>query len=62
MNNKKLIKRVQFVFKRKPIMNLTKEQLRKVRGGAGTTTEGGISIDPGCTIVVLPTTASDQQQ
>ncbi|RLJ75157.1 hypothetical protein BCL90_3506 [Pedobacter alluvionis] len=49
MNNKKLVKRVQFIFKKKAIMNLTKEQMRNVRGGDGTITNpGGPSTDPGC--------------
>lgn len=60
MTNKKLTKRVQFVFKKKAIKNLTKEQMRNVRGGDGTkTTDGNPSADPACTIVQLPTTQND---
>lgn len=47
MDNKKLIKRVQFVFKRKPIMNLTKEQMRQIYGG-DTTVTTGLSSEPTC--------------
>lgn len=49
MNNKKLVKKVQFIFKRRAIMNLTHEQMRTIRGGNATiTTEGGPSTEPGC--------------
>ncbi|MGN8056044.1 hypothetical protein ACTJKN_07220 [Pedobacter sp. 22163] len=48
MNNKKLTKRVQFVFKRKPIMNLTKEQMRQIYGGDTTGTTAGLSTEPTC--------------
>lgn len=48
MKIKKLEKRVQFIFKRNPLPNLSKEQMRQIYG-AGTTTEGGVpSTEPGC--------------
>ncbi|MBT2559781.1 class I lanthipeptide [Pedobacter sp. ISL-68] len=47
MKNKKLEKRVQFIFKRKSITNLTKEQMRHVKGGDGPTTEIPSTL-PGC--------------
>ncbi|MBO9676341.1 MAG: hypothetical protein J7577_23065 [Sphingobacteriaceae bacterium] len=55
MNNK-LTKRVAFIFKRKAMMNLTKEQMRNVRGGDGTTTNiDKPSLEVTCTLVQVPT-------
>jgi len=49
MNNIKLTKRVQFIFKRKSFMNLTKEQMRNIYGGGKIMTNpGGPSTEPGC--------------
>jgi hypothetical protein len=50
MKNKKLEKRVSFIFKRKPSESLSKEQMRAVMGGNNPTDTvgGGQSTLPGC--------------
>ncbi|MCZ4224445.1 hypothetical protein [Pedobacter rhodius] len=56
MKTNKLEKKVQFIFKRRPAGNLSKQQMQTVKGGNGPQkpTEGP-SVDPGCTIVQIPT-------
>ena len=50
MKDKKLVKRVQFIFKRRATSHLSLEQMRNVRGGNSVTTtvEQGPSTEPGC--------------
>lgn len=56
MKTNKLEKKVQSIFKRKPVEHLTKQQMQTVKGGNGTQkATDGPSVDPGCTIVQIPT-------
>jgi len=57
MKLKKLEKRIQFIFKRKNIVNLTKEQMRKINGGDNPTS-GNDSGLPGCQDVTNQATVS----
>lgn len=43
MKNKKLEKKTVFLFKKKSIANLSKEQMRKINGGSNPTTENPVS-------------------
>ncbi|CAH0234672.1 hypothetical protein SRABI27_02567 [Pedobacter sp. Bi27] len=47
MKNKKLEKRTQFIFKKKTIINLDNDQLRRINGGSNPT-GGGHSGNPQC--------------
>lgn len=49
MKNKKLEKKTQFIFKRKNIINLDKDQMRKIKGGYDPT-NGGDPISTGANI------------
>lgn len=46
MKNKKLEKKTLFVFKKNNLTNLTKEQMRRINGGDGTTSN--LSGQPEC--------------
>lgn len=60
MKPKKLEKRVQFIFKRNSMVNLTKEQMRRIYGGDGTTVSGGdLSTNHGCAEQKTLVTISD---
>jgi len=48
MKTKKLEKKTKFIFKRKELFNLNKDQLRKINGGGETDGGGGLSGDPAC--------------
>ena len=51
MQHKKLEKKTLFIFKKKSLIGLNKEQMRLIRGGDGNTsptTGGGLSTLPGC--------------
>ncbi|KIA96914.1 hypothetical protein OC25_00435 [Pedobacter kyungheensis] len=60
MKDKRLEKKVQFTFKRKPLQNLSKEQMRNIMGGEeDNTTKGRPSVEAECTVVKLPTVNTD---
>jgi len=59
MKNKKLEKKTLFVFKKNNLINLTKEQMRKIYGGETTTGGSGLSGDPACPNKTILNTVSD---
>ncbi|KLT64762.1 MULTISPECIES: hypothetical protein [Pedobacter] len=49
MTNKKLKKTTMFIFKRKPAFHLSKEEMQKIKGGGGNTSDDiPPSTLPGC--------------
>jgi hypothetical protein len=59
MKNKKLEKKTLFVFKKNNLINLTKEQMRRIYGGETTTGGSGLSGDPGCPNKTIANTVSE---